>query len=129
MGMEKPPSKEELLLEWFLGDSKEILSELKATMETAQEVQKAMLDAGTGIGVQVDEARTELVTAYRELAAANREAEARQRSLMQSMESRAMQLLSSTQRRTVMVAATFAVLGGLIGGVGSALVLLGALGG
>lgn len=126
--MEKPPSKEELLLEWFLGDSKEILSELKLAIATAEAVQKSMLDAGAGIGTQVDDARTELVAAYRELAAANREAEARQRNLLQAMDARAKQLLSSTQRRTVLVAACFAVLGGLVGGIGAALILLGLVG-
>ena len=124
MGMEKPPSKEQLLLEWFLGDSKEILDELKGAMAQAQDVQQSMLSAGAGIGAQVDEAKAELVAAYRALVSATREAESRQRTLLQAVDSTLMQRLEKNQRRTLLAVACFALTGGMVGGIGAALLLM-----
>lgn len=43
--MDRPPSKEEILLEWFLGDSKEIVAELKAAVADAQKVREGVVTA------------------------------------------------------------------------------------
>ncbi|MDR5785249.1 plasmid stabilization protein StbC [Caballeronia sp. LP003] len=72
--MEPPPTKEEILLEWFLGDSKEITADLKTAMADAQGVRAGIDSAGRELDATVQAAKRELVTAHRELAQVVREA-------------------------------------------------------
>ncbi|MCE4548022.1 MULTISPECIES: plasmid stabilization protein StbC [unclassified Caballeronia] len=74
--MDRPPSKEEILLEWFLGDSKEIVAELKAAVADAQKVREGVVTARGELDAIVQTATRELVTAHRELAQAFRDAKA-----------------------------------------------------
>ncbi|KVX69126.1 hypothetical protein WT34_24440 [Burkholderia stagnalis] len=66
--MEKPPTKEEILFEWFLGDSKEIVADLKAAVAQAADVRDGISKAKGELDATVQAATRELVTAHRELA-------------------------------------------------------------
>lgn len=122
--MDSRKPREQVLLEWFLGDSKEILAELQAAVSAASDVHRSMSEVGLSIATTVEDARSELVIANRELTAAIRETETRQRQSLDKLDSQARNLLASTQRRTVWVAATCAGIGGLVGGLGGALLVL-----
>lgn len=74
--MERPPSKEEVLFEWFLGDSKEILADLKLAVADAAGVRDGISQAKVDLDVTVQTATRELVTAHRELAQTIRDARA-----------------------------------------------------
>lgn len=74
--MEPPPTKEEMLLEWFLGDSKEITADLKAAMVEAQGIRAGIESAGRELNATVQAATRELVTAHRELVQAIRDTRA-----------------------------------------------------
>ncbi|WP_228394184.1 plasmid stabilization protein StbC [Pseudomonas helleri] len=75
--MDSRKPREEVLIEWFLGDSKEILADLQGAVAAAREVHQSMQEAGASLASTVEDARAELVTANRELTAAIRETEAR----------------------------------------------------
>lgn len=74
--MERPPTKEEVLFEWFLGDSKEILADLKSAIADATGVRDGISQAKADLDVTVQTATRELVTAHRELTQAIRDARA-----------------------------------------------------
>lgn len=76
--MEKPPTKEEILFEWFLGDSKEIVADLKTAVAQAAAVRDSIGAARGELDTSVQAATRELVTAHRELAQTVREAKAAQ---------------------------------------------------
>jgi len=74
--MERPPTKEEVLFEWFLGDSKEILADLKSAIAHATSVRDGISQAKVELDATVQTATRELVTAHRELTQAIRDARA-----------------------------------------------------
>jgi autotransporter translocation and assembly factor TamB len=74
--MDRPPSKEEVLLEWFLGDSKEIAADLKAAAANAESVRDGIVTAKGELDATVQTATRELVAAHRELAQTLRNAKA-----------------------------------------------------
>lgn len=121
--MEKPPSKEEILLDWFLGDSKEILAELKSAVTDAAELRTSIKDAGTALGAHVDEARQELIAANRALVSASRDAEAKQRAVIEQLDARSRAAFSGMVRRCVVFASGAACVGGILGAVVAALLL------
>ncbi|CAI9899180.1 plasmid stabilization protein StbC [Pseudomonas putida] len=119
--MDSRKPREEVLIEWFLGDSKEILADLQGAVAAAREVHQSMQEAGASLASTVEDARAELVTANRELTAAIRETEARHDKALEKLDRQAKSLLAATQRRTVWVAAICAGIAGLAGGLGGAL--------
>jgi hypothetical protein len=121
--MEKPPSKEEILLDWFLGDSKEILAELKSAVADAAELRTSIKDAGTALGAHVDEARQELIAANRALVSASRDAEAKQRTVIEQLDARSRAAFAGMVRRCVLFAGCAACAGGILGAVVAALLL------
>lgn len=74
--MDRPPSKEEVLLDWFLGDSKEIVADLKLAVADAESVREGIVTAKGELDSTVQAATRELVAAHRELAQALRDAKA-----------------------------------------------------
>ncbi|SAL06395.1 hypothetical protein AWB78_08047 [Caballeronia calidae] len=74
--MERPPTKEEVLFEWFLGDSKEILADLRSAIADATNVRDGMSQAKIELDATVRTATRELITAHRELTQAIRDARA-----------------------------------------------------
>lgn len=74
--MERPPTKEEVLFEWFLGDSKEILADLKSAIADATSVRDGISLAKVELDATVQTATRELITAHRELTQAIRDARA-----------------------------------------------------
>jgi len=72
--MERPPTKEEVLFEWFLGDSKEILADLKSAIADATSVRDGIGVAKAELDETVQAATRELVAAHRELIQAIRDA-------------------------------------------------------
>lgn len=76
--MEKPPTKEEILFEWFLGDSKEIVADLKTAVAEAAAVRDGIGKAKGELDATVQATTRELVTAHRELAQVVRDAKAAQ---------------------------------------------------
>lgn len=92
--MEPPPTKEEILLEWFLGDSKEIVADLKAAMAEAQGVRAGIGIAAKELDATVQAATRELVTAHRELAQVIRDTRVSNAEMVKSV-------LASAHRATV----------------------------
>ncbi|MEX3557556.1 MAG: plasmid stabilization protein StbC [Burkholderia sp.] len=84
--MDKPPTKEEVIFEWFLGDSKEIVAELKTAIADAANVRDGIGKAKGELDATVQAATRELVTAHRELAQVIREAKATQTSAAQAVQ-------------------------------------------
>ncbi|SAL78635.1 hypothetical protein AWB67_05303 [Caballeronia terrestris] len=74
--MEPPPTKEEVLFEWFLGDSKEIVADLKSALADATSVREGIIKAKGELDATVQAATRELITAHRELTQAIRDAKA-----------------------------------------------------
>jgi hypothetical protein len=74
--MEPPPTKEEVLFEWFLGDSKEIVADLKSALADATSVREGISKAKGELDATVQAATCELITAHRELTQAIRDAKA-----------------------------------------------------
>ena len=119
--MDSRKPREEVLIEWFLGDSREIVVDLQSAVAAAREVHQSMQEAGASLASTVEDARAELVTAHRELTAAIRETESRHDKALEKLDRQAKSLLAATQRRTVWVAAICAGIAGLAGGLGGAL--------
>jgi len=68
MGMDdRPPTKEEILFDWFLKDSKEIVSDLKDAVAAAKEVRVSIEQAGSQLAAESERHATELIQAHREL--------------------------------------------------------------
>lgn len=121
--MGKPPSKEEILLEWFLADSKEIVTELKEAVASATAVRESVAEAAGNLGLAVGTAQEELVHAHRALVDVIREAESKQRSAMDRFHQQSRKSVDGVVTRCLMIAGLSAGIGGAVGGVVAALLL------
>lgn len=113
--MERQPTREEVLFEWFLGDSKDIVRDLKSAVAGAEEVRNSIIAEGAKLGAHSDEIRAELIEAHRQLASLVASFDASHQKMTRSIEVRAHQLLSTTQRRSVLISAVCALMGGIVG--------------
>jgi hypothetical protein len=111
----KPPSKEEVIFEWFLGDSKEIVAELKTTLAEAATVRDAIVTGKSELAATVDAATRELVTAHRELAKAISDAKADHGKAGGTLTASVHRALADGARRLVVVATICAGVGALVG--------------
>lgn len=83
MGMDdRPPTKEEILFDWFLQDSKEIVSDLKDTVAKAKEVRESIEQTGSHLAAQSERHATELIQAHRELMRAIKDVDATHKRLL-----------------------------------------------
>lgn len=121
--MTKPPSKEEILLEWFLADSKEIVAELKDAVASATAVRESVIEATGNLGLTVGTAQEELVHAHRALVEVIREAENKQRSAMDRFHQQSRKSVDGVVARCMLIAGLSAGVGGAVGGVIAALLL------
>lgn len=121
--MSKPPSKEEILFDWFLADSKEIVEELKDAVASATAVRESVAEATVNLGLVVMSSREELVLAHRALADVLRDVEGKQRSAMDRFHQQSRKGLDGVVARCLMIAGLSAGIGGAIGGAIAALLL------
>ncbi|MDU8491369.1 plasmid stabilization protein StbC [Pseudomonas syringae pv. actinidiae] len=119
----KPPSKEEILLEWFLADSKEIVTELKEAVASATAVRESMIEAAGNLGLTVGTAQEELVQAHRALVGVIREAESKQRSSMDRFHQQSRKSVEGVVTRCLIIAGVCAGMGGALGGAVAAFFL------
>ncbi|HGA2320757.1 TPA: plasmid stabilization protein StbC [Pseudomonas putida] len=113
--MERQPTREEVLFEWFLGDSKDIVRDLKSAVAGAEEIRDSIIAEGAKLGAQTDDMRAELIEAHRQLAGLVESLESNHQKMVRSVEATATSLLAATQRRSILISAACAVIGGLAG--------------
>ncbi|WP_244831990.1 plasmid stabilization protein StbC [Caballeronia sp. TF1N1] len=117
--MDRPPSKEEVLLEWFLGDSKEIAANLKVAVADAESVRERIVSAKGELDATVQAATRELVAAHRELAQTLRDAKASHADATRSVSATTQGAVSAGVRRSipllVVCCGTTATIGATIG--------------
>lgn len=65
--MDKQPDKLEILMDWFLGDAKEITEKLESVKETVIDAVARLEKAKDEISKSSDEAKTEVIASQREL--------------------------------------------------------------
>jgi hypothetical protein len=99
--MDRPPSKEEVLLDWFLGDSKEIVADLKSAVANAESVRDGIVTAKGELDATVQAATRELVAAHRELAQTLRDAKASNADAARSVAATSQGAVSAGVRRSI----------------------------
>jgi autotransporter translocation and assembly factor TamB len=123
--MDRPPSKEEVLLEWFLGDSKEIAADLKAAAANAESVRDGIVTAKGELDATVQAATRELVAAHRELAQALRDAKASNADAARSVAATTQGAVSAGVRRSIPLLVVCCVVTATIGAtLGAAIAIL-----
>jgi len=114
--MEPQPSKEEILFNWFLADSREVVNSLTAASEQAAQVLASINAASSELAAGVDSAKAEQIAAHRDLMAVLQEVSVQNRQALGALDAKANRLLARTQQRTIWIASLTAILGGMLGG-------------
>lgn len=121
--MEKPPTREEVMFDWFLGEAKDVADSLK---ETAQQIVGAREDLGSakaGLSATAEKITRELVDAHRELTKVVDQARAEQNRAAATVQSTVARAIASNQRRTVAIATGCAVAGAFIGALAASVIV------
>jgi len=114
--MEPQPSKEEILFNWFLADSREVVNSLTAASEQAAQVLASINAASSELAAGVDSAKAEQIAAHRDLMAVLQVVSVQNRQALGALDAKANRLLARTQQRTIWIASLTAILGGMLGG-------------
>ncbi len=113
--MDKPPTKEELMFDWFLGEAKEIsLSLEKSQAETASVVER-LESAKADLAQTLNAATHELVAAHHELRRHVIEAQTDHGKLVAAIPSAVRKAVSAGEHRMMVVATVCAGVGGFVG--------------
>jgi chromosome segregation ATPase len=121
--MEKPPTKEELIFDWFLGEAKEISQSLEKSQGETVAIAERLDSAKAELSETLNAATHELVAAHHELRRHMAEVQTDNGKLVAAITSAVRKAATMGQRQMMVVATLCAGVGGF---VGAAAALLGA---
>lgn len=121
--MDKPPTKEELMFDWFLGEAKEISQSLEKSQAESIATAERLESAKADLSKTLNGATHELVAAHHELRRHMAEVQAEQGKLIAAIPSAVRKAATVGQRHMTVIATLCAGIGGF---VGAAAALLGA---
>ncbi|MGO3768184.1 hypothetical protein ACT3T8_15985 [Halomonas sp. AOP1-B1-8] len=112
---DKQPTREELLLDWFIGDAKDIMAELTEVKESVQQVHKTQQEESAASVAALKELNQQAVSSQRELARVAKEGAQQIEVATNAAATHLKKASAATHRRIAAVAFFAAAVGALIG--------------
>ncbi|EPN9162961.1 plasmid stabilization protein StbC [Escherichia coli] len=115
--MEKQPDKMQVLLEWFLGDSKEITDKMQEISGGLAENAATLEEAGKTISAAIEASKMETIAAQRELAASLKQASNANAEFARKLAASQAAFGSELKSRMLIYTVGGSLLGGAVGAV------------
>ncbi|EBW7114485.1 hypothetical protein DQC29_21980 [Salmonella enterica subsp. enterica serovar Telelkebir] len=121
--MDKQPDKLDVLMEWFLGDAKEINEAQKAMLTEAAAMLQQLNELKTALDSTADEARAEIIGSLRDIRATIKEESRSREEFLTRWQTLQQTSTSTIINRVVTMTAVCSIVGAAIGAALAVLIL------
>ena len=113
--MDKQPDKLDVLMDWFLGDAKEILEAMKLTKAEQADMLQRLGELKSALELTADDSRAEIIGSLRDIQAAMKEENKARSDFLTRWQSLQHNNASTIVNRVVIMTAVCSIVGAAIG--------------